>query len=467
MGLFFVVNHRVFCRVFTRFLFIILIITSLVNRVSLAQPRYTAVDLGTLQEGNTSSSWGFGLNDLGQVIGHSDAPNGRSIHAFLWDDGYMLDIKTLGGTYSWAYGINNRSQITGYSMVDSLTIYGYIWEDGIMEGIGGLPGSRGDFSRGNAINEYGVIAGVCHGTGGGWIVPYAGFTYDHGKWREIPTFGGDESQAFGINELGDAVGWARFAEPEPTAPRAFMFTNGGQMVDLGTLGGKHSWAEDINNKRQVVGWGTNSDEIYRAFLWDDGVLSDLGGLGGMQSWAYAVNNIGQIVGSSEIADGTKHGYLRDVDGSMWDLNDLVQPGLDVIFRGARGINELGQIVSTGVLPDDSRHAYLLTPDKMLDLVDPVPGEAGVVNTFAVTGAVAGQWVHFVYGLKPGYSEVASCGMNVSIFKPVWFGRGKADENGEVALEVFVPVAAGGKTVFFQAVANSDCTFSNLVRYIFP
>ena len=57
-------------------------------------------------------SWAVAINDRGQVVGSSDTAAG-DLHAFLYSDGAMTDLGTLGGTNSWASGINDRGQVVG------------------------------------------------------------------------------------------------------------------------------------------------------------------------------------------------------------------------------------------------------------------------------------------------------------------------------------------------------------------
>ena len=54
----------------------------------------------------------LGINDRGQVVGASGTASG-SQHAFLWQDGVMTDLGTLGGIDSVALGINDRGQVVG------------------------------------------------------------------------------------------------------------------------------------------------------------------------------------------------------------------------------------------------------------------------------------------------------------------------------------------------------------------
>jgi len=68
----------------------------------------------------------FAVNDVAQIVGF----NGD--RAFLWDNGTMQDLGTLGGTVSWAYGINNLGQVVGYAERSDRETSAFLWENSTM-----------------------------------------------------------------------------------------------------------------------------------------------------------------------------------------------------------------------------------------------------------------------------------------------------------------------------------------------
>jgi probable HAF family extracellular repeat protein len=51
------------------------------------------IDLGTL---GGSTSHANGINERGQIVGNSETTTGER-HPFLWEEGTMIDLGTLGG----------------------------------------------------------------------------------------------------------------------------------------------------------------------------------------------------------------------------------------------------------------------------------------------------------------------------------------------------------------------------------
>jgi len=209
-------------------------------------------DLGTL--GGPDSSAAFGCNNQRDdlVVGSSlldSIPNNSTgfptQHAFLWENGTMTDIPTLGGTFASAQCANNQGQVIGQSNL------------------------AGD-------------------------VDQHAFFWDHETLTDLGTLGGSSSIAFWLNNLGEAVGAAN--TPDDESFHATLWRNG-QITDLGTLPGDClSIAFGINSKEQVVGQSFSCDGgSTRAFLWDKGMLIDLSTTGAEEG-KENINDRGEIAG---------------------------------------------------------------------------------------------------------------------------------------------------------------------------
>ncbi|WP_158607379.1 DUF3466 family protein [Rhodohalobacter sp. SW132] len=87
------------------------------------------MNLGTLG-GSWSTAWD--INDNGQVVGYGDIGNGQN-RAFYWDEeNGMIELPTLGGN-SLARAINNEGEIVGYSYDDNGNFYPAKWKVSIRQ----------------------------------------------------------------------------------------------------------------------------------------------------------------------------------------------------------------------------------------------------------------------------------------------------------------------------------------------
>ena len=98
----------------------------------------------------------YDINDSGHIVGAYE-PTQNSMHrAFLYVDGAVTSLGTLGGSHSAAYAINNKGQIVGVSTTSSNQFHAFLWENGVMEDLGTLGGSS---SMALDINDHGQIVG--------------------------------------------------------------------------------------------------------------------------------------------------------------------------------------------------------------------------------------------------------------------------------------------------------------------
>ena len=263
----------------------------------------------------------------------------------------VTDLGSLGGSYrrstfSSAAAINNPGQITGSSFSTALfsPTHAFLYSNGRMIDLGTL-GSPADSSVGQDINNLGQV------TGFSLITPHA-FLYSNGRMVDLGTLGGSESLGFAINDLGQVTGWSETSAG--TVQHAFLYSNG-RMIDLGTLGGSSSFGTGINDLGQVIGLSDTSTGVSHAFLYSNGGMTDLGiGFGD------AINNGGQIVGGTDGPSTAGEAFLYS-NGQLTDLNKVINPALDVHLGVASDINDEGLIVANGSTASGEQHAFLLTP----------------------------------------------------------------------------------------------------------
>jgi probable HAF family extracellular repeat protein len=118
-------------------------------------------DLGLLPGEGGIFTGAAGINKSGEVAGGGDNRE-SDLRAFVWRNGTMTDIGTLGGPQADAYAINNLGQIVGFAQTSTDADHGFVYENGKMTDIG-----LNVFPY--AINDNGVIVGS-GGCGGAVII---------------------------------------------------------------------------------------------------------------------------------------------------------------------------------------------------------------------------------------------------------------------------------------------------------
>jgi probable HAF family extracellular repeat protein len=88
------------------------------------------IDLGTLGGIRSEANW---ISESGFVVGRADVPGSQSHHAYRWKNGEMTDLGLLPGqTCSTALSANNRGQVVGETAVCGANVEGpgFFSEDG-------------------------------------------------------------------------------------------------------------------------------------------------------------------------------------------------------------------------------------------------------------------------------------------------------------------------------------------------
>jgi len=339
--------------------------------------------LGALPGQNSSAV--TAINGHGWIVGYSqdgliDPLNGAPAYVpILWKDGKMINLGNLGGYESLAVDVNNHGQIIGFStntIPDPFDPFGlptqlrgFIWQNGVMSDLGTLGGP--DTQIGVRVNERGQTTGssdidfVPNATTG---LPTADpFLWENGKMIDLGSLGGTLGFGDMVNNRGQVIGVSDL--PGDTMQHGFLWENG-SLRDLGTLGGTYSAPYWLNDAGEAVGGATTQGDLnYFAFLWKNGKMKNLGALDGDPcSQGNAINETGQIVGESASCDflTVQRAFLWE-RGSMVDLNNLIPPNSSLSLSAAWNIDEEGEIVGVGVPPGGSTntdfvgHLFLLIP----------------------------------------------------------------------------------------------------------
>jgi probable HAF family extracellular repeat protein len=319
-----------------------------------AAQTYTVTDLGTFA--GDAYSVARGINATGQITGAAGPNNSPHSDVFVYSNGTLTNLGTLGGISGIGNGINASGQVAGYSQNSSGTYRAFISNGDKLTDIGDLGGGS---AVAYAINDFGQVVGSAV-TSGHANHP---FLYSNGRMIDLGTLGSPENNSWwnsatGVNNSGAVTGTSYDAQGNFFG---FVWKNG-TMKKLGTLGGPWSQGYAINNKSQVTGLAYTADGNAHAFIASaSGKLKDLGVFAGKFSitWGFGINDSGVVVGQSTF-QGTYHAFVYS-GGKIKDLNTLVPKNSGWVLIDARSINNDGQIVCTGMRNDGTEHAFLLTP----------------------------------------------------------------------------------------------------------
>ena len=361
-------------------------------------PRYTVTDLGPVDNPFSRATW---LNNHGLVTGFDTAPDGTS-HAVLWPKGQTTPKKIgtpgLGGPNSAGFSVNERGQAVGQAETSvandedfcGFNFYGFpsltaclpfLWQNGMMTPLPTLGGANG-FA--NSINNRGEVAGLAETTiteAGCPVFQFEPVIWKHGVIRELLTYPGDtDGVAAAINDNGQVSGASGRCASSLNGNsglylvenHAMLWESDGTPHDLGNLGGTGGIAGNhacaLNNRGQVVGHSElANDTTFHGFLWTRHTgMQDLGTLPGnfdYASLALGINDGGDVVGASLDATFSSTAVLWEKRANQpANLNLLVVDNPSGLFLLlAQSINSSGEIVGLAVTSSGEPHGFLATP----------------------------------------------------------------------------------------------------------
>jgi len=354
----------------------------------------TKTDLGVLP-GNANSGFPV-ISASGLIAGVSEDPytidpvlGFPEFHAVLWKNGEITELGALteeGGHSSVADAVNSRGQVVGGAFTgnpDPASMLGtgfqtraFLWQNGIMQDLGTLGGPD---AQALMINEKGQVVGDSYtsnspnnGCGGELTLTFGAFIWENGKMTDLGNFGGTCTFAFALNNRGQVTGLSGLSGDQ--AQHAFLWERN-TMKDLGTFGGSFSAGNALNDAGEVAGYATlPGDQAVHAAVWNEAGITDVGELpGDANSFGFGINEGGQVLGVSIDSQFTNfRAFVGQKGRPMLDLEPLaarsgLQFGLGIFAKsGTANINNRGEIAGNAIDANGNWHAVLLVPCDQAD-----------------------------------------------------------------------------------------------------
>ena len=272
-----------------------------------------------------------GINDKDELTGYIQSPGCKDstcpAHAFIWSEGKLSDLGTLGGKSAHPQAINNNGDIAGSLEVTSAQpahcassgsqteYHPFVYSGGKTSDLGAPPGDCGMVLRLNDQDDA-IIVYTKVDDAGRHIDISAG--YHDGKVTALP--GEGKLTAYEINAAGDMAATLTTADGNY---HAVVVHRDGSTQDLGTGGYCCSAALGIGDDGTIAGYvdtGTSSadaskHDILHAVLFRDGKTVELNGL---TDWSDADKKKNLTVGLADFiaADGEILTQAYDAQGKF-------------------------------------------------------------------------------------------------------------------------------------------------------
>lgn len=397
-------------------------------------------DLGVLPGGANSAATSISFNGLIAGFsqnGQTDPtiPGFPLAHGVIWRNGVITDLSTLVGGYeSVAIAVNNRGQAVGAAdngISDPNAIFSdfygwltqtraFLWQNGAMQDLGTLGGTD---AVALFVNDSGQVVGASYTDSNpssycvqlGFSLTTAGFLWENGKMKNLGGFGGSCTFPTDLNNRGDVVGISTTNQDQ--FQNAFLWSRGSLSALPNQSGGNNAAAIALNNRGDAVGWASlvGNQEIH-ASLWNNRIPIDLGTVGSDPcSIGTSLNAADQVVGISFPCDFSESRAFLWQNGSIFDMNSLIPLGSSLYLVAPETINDRGEITGVGVDSDGNQHAFLLVPCSDTDgacenalvgpaFTPPPKSKSGNIQNHGIRRLPGGQLEHLPRVLVPRLSS---------------------------------------------------------------
>lgn len=446
-------------------------------------------DLLYLWDGEAEyDSFGAAVSGAGDINGDGFAD--VIIGAPFADDGtldgvgsaYVYSGATGDMLYHWRGPV--ELAIFGYAVNDAGDVNG----DGFADVIVGAPGASNSLS-GNSYIYSGATGALLH-TGYG---AHAGNSFGHS------VAGAGDVNGDGVDDF--IVGDPDDDSNGEDSGSAYVFTGaGGWIIDVrsggsagDSLGVAVSGAGDVDRDGfddVIIGAsnasirGPRSGSAYVLSVHDGVVLYMGHGRHRYEEFGHSVDGAGDMNGDGydDVVIGAPYGYLGTIHVGHVYVVSGATGGLLARWKGQReyelfgaSVSGAGDVSGDGVVDvlvgapgvDPHGAAYVLSlVCQPPSLSGPTPGLAGEINRFEIGGATPDSMVMFTWGFQSAETPVAECpGLFLLIDNPRAIPT-QTDKEGRARVTVYVPPAARGTRVLFQALDPHECTVSDLLEHRF-
>jgi uncharacterized membrane protein len=252
-----------------------------------------------------SSTWGYGVNDFGVVVGELDADHQPL--PLIVDAAGARTFSPLGGAYGIAYGINNAGSVVGSAQNPSGHYLPFTWSAGVGQSLPLPAGSESGIAT--SITEGGLITGAVDLGGDRRPVVWA-----HGALQELPLPAGQwRGGAERSNDNGLVIGTLSGAQPFQVSPI--------------------EWEHGVPNMLPFEGVG---------------------------AYPTGLNADGLIVGTVDLLPYGSKGVLW-LGGDSFDLTSRITGDSGWTVGSALAIDDFGRIVALGTRDGNPGFTILLVP----------------------------------------------------------------------------------------------------------
>ena len=188
------------------------------------------------------------INKHDSVVGFQSTAAGEN--AFLYRDGLLTVLPTLGGNRAEANAVNDKDVIVGWSLTKAGQQHAFRYDSGVITDVGTL---GGPFSIANDINNRGVIVGQSADAASA----FRAFVADDAGIRPIACDLPGTSEATAINDQGAIVG--DFTTDVRRGPVRGYLCADGQLTLLDDIAAVHASGftqlqpTDINERGWIIG----------------------------------------------------------------------------------------------------------------------------------------------------------------------------------------------------------------------